>query len=278
MNQGSRRAGVVLLLALAGGVLAGSATAPSAGPAPPPSADDVRLALQALREAGTGRYEARIVRTLPAGTDTNVLTGEYDLRRSISHERLEGRSSREPEVLTVEVVRTTTAWYSRSAAWVTEHGDTWKFRAVGPPPPGLSARLDYDAAAMSSELMVLLSFRVPDGPTDVRREGDTWVVRGTVAAGHAMTAFSIYVPNGQVDLPATGGGLSAAHLILGPDEQVRELRLDGLAFALDYTVPVPAERYESLRATTSTIRFTDLGAPVTIRTPPPDRLVREPGP
>jgi hypothetical protein len=38
---------------------------------------------------------------------------------------------------------------------------------------------------------------------------------------------------------------------------------------------LPPESYESVRSTTSTIRITNVGAPVTIEPPPPDRQVRD---
>jgi hypothetical protein len=57
---------------------------------------------------------------------------------------------------------------------------------------------------------------------------------------------------------------------------VRELRLDGLTFSLGVGIPMPPASYEGMRATTSTIRLTDIGAPVSIRPPPADQIVREP--
>jgi hypothetical protein len=275
MRLRRRGVGGVLLLVLTSGVLTASAAEPLPRPGSAPSADDVRLALQALRDAGSGRYETRVVRTLPAGTDTNVWTGEYDIRQRASHERLESRTTRVPDVFTAEFVHTVTAHYSQWSSWVAEHGDTWHVFDVPAPPPGWSPRLDYDAAAKSSELRVVLSFRVPDGPVAADEEGDSWVVTGTVPHEYAAPVLTIVGTDGHAE-PPNVAGLATARLVLGPDRRVRELRLDGLVFTLTLNETLPRTLYDNLRATTSTIRLSDIGAPVTIRTPPPDRQIHEP--
>lgn len=274
MDGRVRRGGVVLLLVLVSGVLTASAAQPVVRPLPPPSAGDVVRALQGLRDAGTGRYERRTVRTLPAGTQTDVWTGEYDLRQRESRARLEARGSWAPRGFTAEFVHTTTASYWQTSSWVAAYGDTWQVE--DPPPPGYSPRVDYNAAARSFELMVLLSFRMPDGPVAAEPEGDSWVVTGTVPGLYAAPTFGILDAESGVlaGVPNSVAGLSPARMVLGPDRRVRELRLDGLAFSLDIAEPLPPDLYASLRATTSTIRLSDPGAPVSIQPPPPDKVTR----
>jgi hypothetical protein len=289
-----RTVGALVLALLTCGVLTGSGVGPVNRPVPeaamPPSAESVNQALRALREAGTGHYEVLVVRTLPEGTDSNTWTGEYDLRRKACRATMQARSTRGPGHA-AEFLRTPTRTYVQTSDWVAQHGDTWKLWQWGAEEdekkaqerrgPGPTWFHDLQDAGMTPHLMALLAFRVPDGPPDVRRVADGWLVTGTVPRSHALPGMALHEqePNEVALGRIIAGGLAPAQLVLRPDGRIRELRLDGAAITGATRAPespMPAELYERAHATTVTLRLIDTGTPVTIRTPDPDQAVPQP--
>lgn len=200
---------------------------------------------------------------------------------------MQARSTRGPGH-TAEFLRTPVRTYVQTSDWVAQHGDTWKLWQWGDEAdekkvqerrrPGPTWFQDLQDAGMTPHLMALLAFHVPDGPPDVRRVADGWLVPGMVPWSHALSGMALHErePNEVALARIIGGELVPAQLVLRPDGRIRELRLDGAAITGATQPPetrMPAGLYTRAHATTLTLRLIETGTPVTTRPPNLDQVV-----
>ena len=261
---------VLAVLALVAGLLAGCGDAPA-----PPTPDDVARAVRAVRDAGTGRYELVAVRRDAAGTEREVWSAEYDLRRPAYHAtgKLDSRAGRG---LRGEIVGTSRAAYQRGFGRPVP--DRWVLVPADAPDPSLPVwSRELLDAGVAPHLPAVLGFRASGVPGDVRPDGDGWVVTGTVPRLAAIVVVGITGAGPDEELRAAyRPGTAPARLVLGPDLRVRELRVAGADVVRGAGLP-PGLGWKLFPAT-ATLRLRGTGTPVTIRTPSPAARVPLIGP
>jgi hypothetical protein len=258
---GARGLAVALLAA---GVVAGCG-----GPAPP-AAGDVARAVQAVRDAGTGRYEAVVTRESGGGSDWNGWGVEYDLGQPAYHARLTVGSSA-ARGYRIEWVGTSRGDVVRDVTFT--EPDEWERRRPYPPrtsPPAWTRELPNRGT--TPHVRALLGFRPSPADGDVRREGDGWVVTGTVPRPDALDSLAlIEVRTADEERVVATLATAPARLVLGPDLRVRELRLDGDDVARGADLPTGLRG--KVAPAMVTIRLTGVGVPVTISTSSPAEQV-----
>jgi len=223
---------------------------------PPPAAELVRLAQERIRLAGTGHLT---VHEVALDNDAQVImiwTGDYDLLRHLWSVRAELEAGTERGK--ADLVGAADHVFSSSPSYPARYRGKW---VLGP---------TLDDENTEPHLAAVLAFE----PGDVtKRDGDGWSVPGRLPMSTVLRLLDLNgrTPDEQRRL-ADAEGSAAVRLVLGPDREVRELRITGSE--LDLTgLNLSDDVDDVMRDMAMSIQVGDLGGDVTITEPPADRVV-----
>jgi len=223
---------------------------------PPPAAELVRQAQQRIRLAGTGHLTVHEVARDGDTEDIMIWTGDYDLGRHLWSTRgdLEAGTDR----LRVDVVGAADHVFRTSSTYPARYRGKW---VLGP---------SSDDENTEPHLAAVLAFE----PGDVtKRDGDGWSVPGRLPMGTVLGLLDLVGHTADEWQRLAGAeGSAAVRLVLGPDRQVRELRITGSELDLA-GLNLPRHLADVTRGSAMSIQVGDLGREVTITQPAADRVV-----
>jgi hypothetical protein len=234
----------------------GSAASPRAE-RPPPAAELVRQAQERIRLAGTGHVVAHQLALVGDDELIAVWSGDYDLQRHLWS--VTGRYELADERNEIRAVGTADHTFVASAALGERYRGKWLLGASGDaddnPEPHLQALLTFQPGAVTE------------------REGDGWSVPGKLPMSTVLSLLDLQGETpGEQERIANAEGPADVRLLVGPDRQVRELRITGSELDLGGLNLSPAAG-EAMRDVAMSIQVSDLGREVTVTEPPAGSVV-----
>lgn len=240
-------------------LVAGCGGTDAAGPEePPPAAALVREAQERIRLAGTGRLTVHQVALVDGAELIVTWAGVYDLERHLWSTT--GEYELAAETTRFDLVGTADHTFRASPAFGPQYRGKWLLGAAG------------EDDNTEPHLHALLSFE-PGAATE--RDADGWAVPGRLPMRTVLGLLGVTGQTpGEQERIAGATGSAAARLVLGPDRQVRELRITGgdvdlAGLNLSQTIG------DAMRDVAMSIQVGDLGREVAVTEPAAGDVVED---